>query len=259
MTLLALDVGNTDTSIGLFEGEDLVADFTVSSVTNRTADEWFLIIDGFVARAGVPDIDQISVCCTVPALMRRFRACFARYYEGIPLWVVGPGVRTGVPIHTDNPREVGSDRVVNALAANEIYGGPAIVVDLNGTATVFDVIDQQGRYIGGAIAPGIEVSLDALAQRSAQLRSVEITAPRAAIGKNTIEALQSGAVFGFAGLIDALVERMIESLGPEATDVAVIGTGPHASAVLDECETITHRDSKLTLKGLQFVAARNSI
>lgn len=257
MTLLALDVGNTDTSIGLFEGDELVADFVVSSAASRTADEWFLVIDGVVRRAGVPAIDQISVCCTVPALMRRFRACFERYFPDVPVWVVGPGVRTGVPIHTDNPREVGTDRVVNALAAKEIYGGPAIVVDLNGTATVFDVIDEQGRYVGGAIAPGIEVSLDALAKRSAQLRSVEISTPRDVIGKNTVEALQSGTVFGFAGLIDALVERMIDSLGIDADDVAVIGTGTHSGAVLDECDTITHRDPKLTLKGLQFVASKN--
>lgn len=258
MTLLALDVGNSDTSIGLFEGEDLVADFVVSSSANRTADEWFLVIDGFVRRAGVPPISQISVCSTVPALMRRFRACFDRYFAGVPLWIVGPGVRTGVPIHTDNPREVGTDRVVNALAAKELYGGPAIVVDLNGTATVFDVIDEEGRYLGGAIAPGIEVSLDALARRSAQLRSVEITAPRTPIGKNTVEALQSGSVFGFAGLIDSLVERIIEFLEVDANDVAVIGTGTQSAAVLDECETVTHRDAKLTLKGLQLVAVRNS-
>lgn len=258
MSLLALDVGNSDTSIGLFEGEELVASFLVSSASNRTADEWFLIIDGFVRRAGVPAVDQVSMCCTVPALVRTFRSCFSRYFADVPLWVVGPGVRTGVPIHTDNPREVGTDRVVNALAAKELFGGPAIVVDLNGTATVFDVIDAEGRYVGGAIAPGIEVSLDALAKRSAQLRSVEITAPRDPIGKNTVEALQSGTVFGFAGLIDALVERMIDSLGADAGQVAVIGTGTHLAAVLDECETITHREPKLTLKGLQMVAARNS-
>jgi len=258
MTLLALDVGNLDTSIGFFDGADLVADFVVSSDVNRTSDEWFGLIEGFIRRAGIETIDQVSVCCTVPAVMRRFRSCFERYFAGVPVWVVGPGVRTGVPIHTDNPREVGTDRVVNALAAKEFYGCPAIVVDLNGTATVFDVIDAAGRYVGGAIAPGIEVSLDALAQRSAQLRSVEITVPRDAIGKNTVEALQSGTLFGFAGLIDAMVDRILDSLDADISDVAVIGTGTHAGAVLDQCELITHRDPKLTLKGLQVVAARNS-
>lgn len=257
MTLLALDVGNLDTSVGLFEGEELAAHFVVSSAEHRTADEWFLLMDGFVRRTGVPDIDRIAVCCTVPALMRRLRACFDRYYPDMPVWVVGPGVRTGVPIHTDNPREVGTDRVVNALAAKELHGGPAVVVDLNGTATVFDVIDAEGRYVGGAIAPGIELSLDALAKRSAQLRSVELVAPRDPIGKNTTEALQSGTVFGFAGLIDAMVERIVDALGEHPDDVAVIGTGTHASALLDECETITHRDPTLTLTGLRLVADRN--
>lgn len=257
MTLLTLDAGNTDTSIGVFDGEDLIADFVVSSAEHRTADEWYLVIDSFVQRAGVSSVERIAVCCTVPALMRRFRLCFDRYYPEIPVWVVGPGVRTGVPIHTDNPREVGTDRVVNALAAKELYGGPAIVVDLNGTATVFDVIDVDGRYIGGAIAPGVEVSLEALSRRSAQLRSVEISAPRDVIGKNTVEALQSGTVFGFAGLIDSMVERIIDSLEYSPEDVAVIGTGTYAAAVLDECDTITHRDPKLTLTGLRLVADKN--
>ena len=129
-----------------------------------------------------------------------------RYYADLPFAVVGPGVKTGIPIHTDNPREVGADRIVNALAAAELYGGPAIVVDLNGTATIFDVVDADNRYIGGAIAPGVELSLEALARRGAQLRSVELALPRDVIGKNTVEAIQSGLVFGFAGLVDGIVD-----------------------------------------------------
>jgi len=165
-------------------------------------------------------------------------------------------VRTGVPIHTDNPREVGADRIVNALAAAELYGGPAIVVDLNSTATIFDVVDAKGRYVGGAIAPGVELSLDALARRGAQLRSVELTEPRGVIGKNTVEAIQSGVVLGFAGLVDGIVERMLDELD-EPDDVAVIATGSYPEAVLDACSSVTTRDPWLTLQGLRLVHERN--
>jgi len=257
MTLLAIDAGNAETRIGLFARDTLLADFVVASDERRTSDEWFLVVDGFVRRSGLDSVDEIAMCCTVPALLEALRRAYGRYYSGVPVWNVGPGVKTGVPIHTDNPREVGADRVVNALAAKELYGGPAIVVDLTGTATVVDAIDAEGRYLGGAIAPGVEVSLEALAKRSAQLRSVEISTPRDVIGKNTVEALQSGTVFGFAGLIDAIVERMIDSLDEDPDDVSVIGTGSHAGVVLSECETITHRNRNLTLEGLRLVAARN--
>jgi type III pantothenate kinase len=171
--------------------------------------------------------------------------------------IVGPGVKTGVPIHTDNPREVGADRIVNALAAAELYGGPAIVVDLNGTATIFDVVDEAGRYIGGAIAPGVELSLDALARRGAQLRSVELALPRDVVGKNTVEALQSGIVFGFAGLVDGLVTRIIDSLDVDPDHVTVIATGSYPEAVVDHCATITTRDPWLTLTGLRLVHEKN--
>lgn len=257
MTLLAIDAGNADTSIGLFDADDLAADFVVASAERRTSDEWFLLIDGFLRRTGLPEVDEIAMCCTVPALLVALRQTFDRYFGDVPTWIVGPGVKTGVPIHTDNPKEVGTDRIVNALAAKEFHGGPAIVVDLTGTATVFDAIDAEGRYLGGAIAPGVEVSLEALARHSAQLRSVEISAPRDVIGKNTVEAVQSGTVFGFAGLIDAIVERMIDSLGEDPDDVTVVATGSHAEVVLAECETITDRNPKLTLQGLRLVAAKN--
>lgn len=257
MTLLAIDAGNAETRIGLFDGDELSGDFVVASDERRTSDEWFLLVDGFLRRTALPPVSEIVMCCTVPALLVALRRAYRRYYDDLPVWIVGPGVKTGVPIHTDNPREVGTDRIVNALAAKELYGGPAIVVDLTGTATVVDAIDAEGRYLGGAIAPGVEVSLEALAKRSAQLRSVEITTPRDVIGKNTVEALQSGTVFGFAGLIDAIVERMIESLGEDPQDVSVIATGSHAAVVLSECETITARNSQLTLEGLRLVAAKN--
>lgn len=257
MTLLAVDAGNAETSLGLFDGDELTADFVVASDERRTSDEWFLIVTGFWSRTDLPEISEIAMCCTVPGLQVALRRTFERYFPDAALWVVGPGVKTGVPIHTDNPKEVGTDRVVNALAAKELYGGPAIVVDLAATATVVDAIDARGRYLGGAIAPGVEVSLEALARRSAQLRSVELAAPRDVIGKNTVEAVQSGAVFGFAGLVDAIVERMIDSLDVDPDEVSVVGTGLHAEAVLDECETITARNPRLTLQGLRLVAAKN--
>ncbi|MFT4299277.1 MAG: type III pantothenate kinase [Aeromicrobium sp.] len=258
MTLLTLDIGNSQSVIGVFDGSRLVEHWTVSSEVRRTADEWHLLAHGFVRSAGLADIEAVAMCCTVPAIQVELRAMLERHYAHLPVSIVGPGVKTGIPIHTDNPREVGADRIVNALAAAEMYGGPAVVVDMNGTATIFDVVDAGNRYVGGAIAPAIELSLEALARRGAQLRAVELAEPRGVIGKNTVEAVQSGAVFGFAGLVDGLVERMIEALGADADEVAVIATGAYADVVIDHCVTITHRDPWLTLTGLRLVHERNT-
>lgn len=257
MTLLTLDVGNSQTVIGVFDGEKLVNHWTVSSDARRTADEWYLLALGFVRSAGLADVEAVAMCCTVPAIQVELRAMLERHYGALPVSIVGPGVKTGIPIHTDNPREVGADRIVNALAASELYGGPAIVVDMNGTATILDVVDESNRYVGGAIAPAVELSLEALARRGAQLRSVELAIPRSVIGKNTVEAVQAGAVYGFAGLVDGLVERMIEALGADVDDVAVIATGAYSDVVIDHCRTITHRDPWLTLTGLRLVHERN--
>jgi type III pantothenate kinase len=199
----------------------------------------------------------VSVCCTVPSILVEIRAMIERYYAGAPVSIVGPGVKTGVPINTDNPREVGADRIVNALAVTEMYGGPAIVVDMNGTATIFDVVDEDGSYLGGAIAPGVEISLEALARRGAQLRSVELAKPRGVVGKNTVEAVQSGVVYGFAGQVDGIVRRIIDTLEVEPEDVAVVVTGTFPDAVVDHCETITARDPFLTLTGLRLVHEKN--
>lgn len=257
MTLLCLDVSNSHTTIGAFDAEKLIEHWQVSSDERRTADEWQLLITGLVAQAGIRRIDAVSMCCTVPTILVELRALQERYYEGLPVAIVGPGVKTGVPIHTDNPREVGADRIVNALAAAELYGGPAVVVDLNGTATIFDVVDDANRYIGGAIAPGVELSLEALATRGAQLRSVELALPRDVVGKNTVEALQSGLVYGFAGLVDGMVTRIIESLGADPDHVTVIATGSFPDAVVDNCATITTRDPWLTLTGLRLIHEKN--
>lgn len=257
MTLLTLDVGNSQSVIGAFEGEKLVEHWTVSSQTQRTADEWYLLAHGFVRAAGLAGVDAVAMCCTVPSIQVELKVMLERYYDGLPVSIVGPGVRTGIPIHTDNPREVGADRIVNALAAAEMYGGPAIVVDMNGTATIFDVVDERNRYLGGAIAPAVELSLDALARRGAQLRAVELAVPRDVIGKNTVEAVQSGAVYGFAGLVDGMVDRIIGALEVDPGEVAVIATGSYADVVLDHCTSITSRDPWLTLTGLRLVHEKN--
>ena len=193
----------------------------------------------------------------MPAVLHEWRDMLTRHFGDVPAVVVEPGVRTGVPVLMDNPREVGTDRVVNALAAATLYGGPAIVVDF-GTATTFDVVSPRGEYIGGAIAPGIEISLEALGRRGAQLRKVELLRPRTVIAKNTVEALQSGMVFGFAGQVDGIVERMIGELGVPAETVHVIATGGLAPVVVDECRSITEHQPWLTLLGLGWSSTATS-
>jgi type III pantothenate kinase len=194
----------------------------------------------------------------VPAVLHEWREMLARHFADVACVVVEPGVRTGVPVLMDNPREVGTDRIINALAAVHEYGGPAIVVDFGGTATTFDVVSAQGQYVGGAISPGIELSLEALGRRGAQLRKVELLRPRSVIAKNTVEALQSGMVFGVAAQVEGIVERMIAELGVESADVHVIATGYLAPVVVDECRCFTHHSPWLTLRGLELVFERNS-
>jgi type III pantothenate kinase len=177
-----------------------------------------------------------------------------RYYRGIPAVIVEPGTRTGVPLAVDNPKEVGADRVVNTLAAYTLYGGPVVVVDF-GTSTNFDVISARGEFLGGVFAPGIEISVEALAARAAQLRKVELVKPPRVIGKNTVECLQAGVVYGFAGQADAIVRAIVAELGGEVN--AVVATGGLAPVVLSECATVTHHEPMLTLRGLQMVFARN--
>jgi type III pantothenate kinase len=182
----------------------------------------------------------------------------AAHFDDVPHLVVQPGVRTGIPVLTDNPREVGTDRIMNALAAVTAYGGPLIVVDFGGTATTFDVVNRAGQYVGGAIAPGIEISLDALARRGAQLRMVEMLRPRSVIAKNTVEALQSGMVFGVASQVEGIVARMLEELGEPVDDVQVIATGYLSSLVVGECHCFTRIDNWLTMQGLELAFRKNS-
>jgi type III pantothenate kinase len=252
--LLAIDVGNTQTVLGVFDDEKLVHSWRVKTDSRATADELVLTFRGLLADGPAP-ITGIALCSTVPAVLRELRTMLSRYYADVPTVIVEPGVKTGVPVHTDNPKEVGADRIVNTLAAHHLFGGPSIVVDF-GTSTNLDVVSEKGEFLGGALAPGIEISLDALAARAAQLRKVELVRPRSVIGKNTVEALQSGALYGFAGQVDGLVERIEDELG-EVT--AVVATGGLASLVVAESRTITHHEPDLTLIGLMLVFTRNAL
>ena len=251
MSLLAIDVGNTNTVLGLFDGDELTRSWRVKTDARSTADEMALTFSGLLQ--GQLPLSGIALCSTVPAVLRELRQMLTAYHVDVPTVIVEPGTKTGVPILTDNPKEVGADRIVNTIAAHQIYGGPSIVVDF-GTSTNLDVVSAQGEFLGGALAPGIEISLDALASRAAQLRKVELVRPRSVIGKNTVEALQAGALYGFAGQVDGLVRRIEDEIGPV---MAVIATGGLAPIVVPESETITHHDPDLTLIGLRLVFEKN--
>lgn len=256
MMLLCADIGNSHTTIGLVEDQEVQAHWRLSTDERRTADEWFALLTGLIADAQVDGFDGIAVCSAVPNVLYEWRRMQAVHHVNLPTVVVEAGVRTGIKIRTDHPKEVGSDRIVNAVAAMRLYGGPAIVVDM-GTATTFDVVNQHDEYLGGAIAPGIGISVDALRRRGAQLRQVELTKPRAVIGKNTIEAMQSGMLYGFASQIDGMVARIIVELGVATEAVSVIGTGGMAPGVIEECRSITAHEPWLTLLGLEMVFHRN--
>ena len=251
--LLAIDVGNTNTVLGLFEGPDIYQSWRTKTDARETADELALKFRALLEDS--PEVTGIALCSTVPAVLREMRTMLDRYYRDIHTIIVEPGIKTGVPVVTDNPKEVGADRIVNSLAAFTLYGGPVIVVDF-GTSTNLDVVSGKGEFLGGALAPGIEISIDALAARAAQLRKVELVKPRNVIGKNTVEALQSGAIYGFAGQVDGLVDRITEELGQEVK--AVIATGGLAGIVVPESATITHHEPDLTLIGLRLMFERNA-
>jgi type III pantothenate kinase len=252
--LLAIDIGNTNTVIGIFDGEKLVRSWRIKTDARHTADELALTFRGLLTDH---EITGTAACSTVPAALRELRVMLAAYYPHIPTVIVEPGVRTGVPLQYENPKEVGADRIVNTLAAHHLTPGPAIVVDF-GTTTNFDVVSARGEFLGGALAPGIEVSLDALAARAAQLRTVELVAPRGPIGKSTVEALQSGILYGFAGQVDGLVRRLSVALNPDDPGaVEVIATGGLATLVIEHCETVTRYEPDLTLLGLRLIYERN--
>jgi type III pantothenate kinase len=247
--LLAIDVGNTQTVFGLFAGERLVERRRIGTEAERTGDELAVLLRGLFDLDGV---EGICLASTVPALVRSYED-FAERWTGARLLVVGPGTRTGIPVRYDDPREVGPDRIVNAVAARERYGAPCIVVDF-GTSTNFDVVSPAGEYVGGVLAPGVEISMDALFARAARLFRVDFSEPPTVIGKTTGAALQSGLVYGFAGQVDAIVERIRTELGDRAPTVA---TGGLADLIVPHSETIEKVDPDLTLEGLRLVWMRN--
>ena len=255
--LLAADIGNAHTQLGLLVHGEVRSDWRVATDERRTADEWAVLLRGLLG-ADLDEVDGIAVCATVPAVLHEWRDMLALHFADVAFLVVEPGVRTGIPVLMDNPREVGTDRILNALAAVHEYGGPAIVVDFGGTATTFDVVSAAGQYVGGAIAPGIEISLEALGRRGAQLRKVELQRPRSVIAKNTVEALQSGMIFGVASQVEGIVARMITELPADRAGVRVIATGYLAGLVLGECSCFTDHAPWLTLRGLELAFTRNN-
>lgn len=254
--LLAVDVGNSNTVLGVFRGTELVHHWRISSDAERTPDELGLLFQGLLGFAGLTfthNVHGVVAASVVPPVTEAIREMCARYFPFPPI-VVEPGVRTGIALRYEDPREIGADRIANAVGAVELYGGPAIVVDF-GTSTNFDAVSADGEFVGGAIAPGVHTSTQALVERAARLPKVETVRPSSAIGRTTIAALQSGIVYGFAGQVDAIVRRIADELGPGVTTVA---TGGMAAAVLEACETLDHHDPWLTLKGLRTIWERNS-
>jgi len=254
--LLAIDVGNTQVVLGLFEADagDPVHRWRMATNRHATSDELALILQGFLGFAGhrLSQVQGVCLSSVVPALTFALRRMVAEYlpFEAV---VVEPGTRTGMAILIDTPREVGADRVVNAVAAFDRFGGPLVVVDF-GTATTYDAVSADGAYLGGAIAPGLEISANALYDHAAGLRRAELVLPRSPIGKGTIEALQSGLLYGYASQVDGMIARFREALGTPAISVA---TGGLASTIAPHCSSVDHVDDFLTLKGLRLIHARN--
>lgn len=268
MNLLTIDAGNTQTMIGIYaldppaEGERRAADtglldtWRTATVAERTADEYALVVQEFLGFHGFSwdqDIVGLCLCSSVPRVTGAFRSMTERYF-GFEALVVEPGIKTGISILYDNPREVGADRIADAVAAYDLFGGPTIVVDF-GTATTFEAISETGQYLGGAIFPGLDISLDALFGRAAALRRVELVEPSHVIGRSTVESMQSGAVYGYTSLVDGMVGRFEEELGNP--DVTVVATGGLSGLIAPLSATIEHHEPWLTLHGLRMIHELN--
>jgi type III pantothenate kinase len=253
--LLALDVGNTQTHIGMYREGQLVEHWRLATDRSATADRLATELAGLLGlrdlRLG--DVDGAIASSVVPLLTHEYELLSERWFDGA-LVVVGPGVRTGMPIRIDNPHEVGADRLANAVAAYDRVGTTCIAVDF-GTAINYDVVSAEGEYLGGVLAPGVDISLDALSQRAARLFKVELTTPRTVLGRSTQAALQSGIVYGFAAQVDGIVGRLREEIGEEATSIA---TGGHASVIAPHCDQIDETDDLLTLTGLRLIWERHT-
>ena len=252
--LLAIDIGNSKVAFGIFEAEKLRTTLHVATNIHRLPDEYASLLFNLLPHHDIAkeDIKEAVMCSVVPPLTSVFEDLCQRYL-GVPLLVIGPGVKTGVHVRLDSPREVGADRVVNAAATYRLYGGPAIVIDM-GTATTFDVISKDGDYLGGAIAPGMEIATEALYNRTARLPRIELVRPKSAIGKNTVSAMQSGVIFGYTGLVEGLVARLAHELEGKAK---VIATGGYAEIIARETPVIEVVNPHLTLIGLQLIHQLN--
>lgn len=254
--LLVVDVGNTNTVFGVYEHKKLLSHWRIRTIHGQTADEFGMLVWNLFQWAGLSmkDVRAVVVSCVVPPLLRAIHELCQRYFGVSPL-VVGPGIKTGMPILYDNPKEVGADRIVNGVAAFERYGQGVIVVDF-GTATTFDMISPRGEYLGGAIAPGVGVASEALFQRTAQLPKVEFAKPASVLGKNTVSSIQSGLFWGYVGLVDGIVERLKKEYGDGTT--RVVATGGLAQVIAPESKTIEEVDEFLLLEGMRIIYERNS-
>ncbi|HCP48035.1 MAG TPA: type III pantothenate kinase [Deltaproteobacteria bacterium] len=252
--LLVIDVGNTNIVVGVFQGESLAHRFRVQTIPGRTADEFgVLLADLFHHRGVAPQIRGAIISCVVPDQLHALQQTCRHYFDIDPL-IVGPGIRTGLPILAENPREVGADRIVNSVAAYDLVGGGCVVVDF-GTATTFDCVSPKGEYLGGAIAPGFQISAEALFRRTSKLPQVEVHRPQKVIGRNTIHSMQSGLYYGYVGLVDGLVGRIMEEMGE---DLRVLATGGLAAVLSEASHTIDEVAEDLTLHGLRILNERNT-
>ena len=251
--LLVVDAGNTQTHIGAFEGDELVHDWRFATVRQSTADELGARLRSLLSLRdlGFADIDASIVSSTVPQLQPEYTAMASRYL-GHDITVVGPGVRTGMPLRYENPREIGPDRLVNAIAGYERAQGACVIVDF-GTAVTFDVVSEEGEYLGGIIFPGVEISLEALTERAAALPTIDLTPPRGVLGKSTVDAIRAGILYGYAGMVDGILARLQAEVGP----ARAVATGGLAGSVVPYCEAIDDFDDLLTLTGLRLIWERN--
>lgn len=252
--LLAIDVGNTNVTLGVFEDAKLRATWRIETSIRHMADEYAMLLLNLLHQHGLKsdDITKVSLCSVVPTLTVIFEELCQKYFHLSPL-VIGAGVKTGVSIHMDNPREVGADRIVNAAAAHHLYGGPVIIADF-GTATTFDTVSREGDYLGGAIAPGISTAAEALFTRTAALPRVELTRPKRAIGTNTVDAMRSGLVFGYVGLVEGIIARIQAEMDEKAR---VVATGGYAGTIARETQVIEVINPDLTLVGLRLIYLMN--
>lgn len=255
--LLVVDVGNTNIVFGVFKGDKLLYDWRIATEKNRTSDEYGLLFEQIFKYHGLcpKDVEDVIISSVVPTLMHTLSAMSIKYFGKEPI-VIGPGIKTGMNIKYDNPREVGADRIVNAVAGYEKYGGPLIILDF-GTAITFCAISKEGDYLGGAITPGIAISSEALFMRTAKLPKVELLKPETVIAKNTVNSIQSGLVYGYIGLVDYIIERMMEELKDEGEVRTVVATGGFSVLIASESKYINKIDKLITLDGLRIIYERN--